>query len=52
MVDWAMYQTMETTLVRLALDQVLANRYPADGLIHQSDRGSQYASSDYRQRLL
>jgi putative transposase len=29
----------------------LAHRQPSDGLIHHSDRGSQYASHDY-QRLL
>lgn len=51
-VGWAMDQTMETSLVRRALDQALANRCPAHGLIHHSDRGSQYASSEYRQRLL
>ena len=51
-VGWSMNQTMETSLVTRSLDMALANQRPADGLIHHSDRGSQYASSDYRQRLL
>ena len=50
-VGWAMDPTMETSLVIRALDMALANRRPAQGLIHHSDRGSQYASSDYRQKL-
>ena len=29
----------------------LTHRQPAPGLIHHSDRGSQYASHEYRQRL-
>ena len=51
-IGWAMDQTMETSLVTRSLDMALANRRPATGLIHHSDRGSQYASSDYRQRLI
>ena len=50
-VGWAMDQTMETSLVIRALDLALTNRRPAQGLIHHSDRGSQYASSDYQQKL-
>lgn len=50
-VGWSMDQTMETSLVTRSLDMALANRCPADGVIHHSDRGSQYASNEYRQRL-
>lgn len=34
-----------------ALDQALATRHPAPGLIHHSDRSAQYASGDYVVRL-
>jgi putative transposase len=34
-----------------ALDMALARRRPRQGLLHHSDRGSQYASGDY-QRVL
>lgn len=50
-VGWAMAATMETSLVRSALDMALGNRSPGKGHIHHSDRGSQYASAAYRQVL-
>jgi transposase InsO family protein len=50
-VGWAMDEHMDRTLVLRALDMALRNRIPAKGLIHHSDRGSQYASEDYRQAL-
>ena len=50
-VGWAMSSTMETSLVRSALDMALGNRSPGNDLIHHSDRGSQYASAAYRQAL-
>jgi putative transposase len=50
-VGWAMDAHMETSLVLRALDMAVAARAPQAGLIHHSDRGSQYASRDYRQRL-
>jgi transposase InsO family protein len=50
-VGWAMGETLATSLVTTALDQALANRRPGSGLLHHSDRGSQYASGDYRARL-
>lgn len=50
-VGWAMNETMETSLVIKALEQALKNRRPAAGLIHHSDRGSQYASNVYRECL-
>jgi putative transposase len=50
-VGWASRDSMETTLVQEALQQALAVRRPAAGLLHHSDRGSQYASSAYRALL-
>jgi len=34
-----------------ALESAVANRRPAPGLIHHSDRGSQYAAKEYRDCL-
>jgi putative transposase len=50
-VGWDMADSLETTLVERALHMALAQRKPNPGLLHHSDRGSQYASHDY-QRLL
>ncbi len=47
-VGWAMAATMHRDLVLRALDMAVADRRPGEGLIHHSDRGSQYASDDYR----
>jgi transposase InsO family protein len=38
-------------LVLDALDHAYAAQKPAAGLLHHSDRGSQYASDEYRARL-
>jgi putative transposase len=50
-VGWATSDSLETHLVKAALQQSLASRRPAPGLLHHSDRGSQYAASGYRQLL-
>ena len=50
-VGWEMSSTMATTLVMSALDMALGNRSPGKGLVHHSDRGSQYACVAYRQAL-
>ncbi|MGH9615057.1 MAG: IS3 family transposase [Bryobacteraceae bacterium] len=50
-VGWATRPQLDTPLVRAALDRALAVRQPAPGLVHHSDRGSTYASGDYRARL-
>jgi transposase InsO family protein len=50
-VGWALSQTLETSLVKEALRRALATRRPAAGLLHHSDRGSQYASSAFRALL-
>lgn len=50
-VGWHLARTIETSLPLAALDQALACRQPAPGLIHHSDRGVQYASAAYVERL-
>jgi len=50
-VGWAMDERMTTDLVTRALQMAYRQRQPAPGLLHHSDRGSQYASHDY-QRVL
>jgi hypothetical protein len=42
---------LETSLVKEALQQALAMRRPAAGLLHHSDRGIQYASSAFQALL-
>jgi putative transposase len=51
-VGWAMGDTLATTLPLAALDMALTQRQPPAGLVHHSDRGVQYASGAYRQRLM
>jgi len=50
-VGWAMADHMETALVAQALHMALTSRRPGAGLLHHSDRGSQYASEVYRALL-
>ena len=50
-VGWAMRDTMEVELALSALQMAREARRPAPGLIHHSDRGSQYASGAYRAAL-
>jgi transposase InsO family protein len=50
-VGWAMDDSLATSLPLAALDMALTHRKPAGGLVHHSDRGRQYASDAYRQRL-
>jgi len=50
-IGWAMGQRLIGVLTEDALAMALANRQPRAGLLHHSDRGSQYAASNY-QRLL
>jgi len=42
---------MRTELALDALEMALGRRRPPPGLIHHSDRGSQYAAREYRDRL-
>jgi putative transposase len=50
-VGWKLADRMTTDLVLAALDQAYAAQKPPKGLLHHSDRGSQYASEEYRDRL-
>ena len=50
-VGWAMRDTMDVELALSALRMARAARHPAPGLMHHSDRGSQYASAEYRAEL-
>jgi len=50
-VGWAMDTTMTADLVQRALSAALITRRPAAGLLHHSDRGSQYASQPYQTLL-
>jgi len=50
-VGWSMGSRMTKELVLDALDMACKRQKPEPGLVHHSDRGSQYASTDYRERL-
>jgi len=46
-IGWALNRTMEDDLTLTALRMALSSRTVEPGLVHHSDRGSQYASGDY-----
>jgi len=50
-VGWSMGARMTKSLVIDALQMAVGRRSPPPGLLHHSDRGSQYASNDYQQML-
>jgi len=51
-VGWAIAPYLDASLAVEALDHALAERKPKPAsLVHHSDRGVQYASTEYRQRL-
>lgn len=50
-VGWAIDSHMKTSLITDALKMALGRRDPKRGLLHHSDRGSQYASSAYQDFL-
>lgn len=50
-VGWALDTTLDQSLVLSALRMALVHRCPPSGLLHHSDRGSQYAAHAY-QRVL
>jgi transposase InsO family protein len=47
-VGWAMSERITRALTLNALEMALVRRRPLHGLLHHSDRGSQYASGDYQ----
>jgi putative transposase len=50
-VGWAMSAYCDEPLVEMALRMALARRRPVAGLLHHTDRGSQYTSHAYHQLL-
>jgi transposase InsO family protein len=50
-VGWSMNQRMTTDLVKDALTMAVWRRKPKPGLIHHTDRGSQYAGKVYQREL-
>jgi transposase InsO family protein len=50
-IGWALDRTLEDELTLSALRMALSRRAVGPGLVHHSDRGSQYASGDYTQLL-
>lgn len=50
-IGWALDRTMEEELTLAALRMAIAHRAIQPGLIHHSDRGSQYASKNYTDLL-
>ncbi len=50
-IGWALDRTLEDELTLTALRMALSRRFVAAGLVHHSDRGSQYASNDYTDLL-
>jgi putative transposase len=50
-VGWAMGERITKELVLDALNDACNREQPSEGLIHHSDRGSQYASHVYRERI-
>jgi transposase InsO family protein len=50
-VGWSVAPNLQTTLPMAALNRAIEVRRPDPGLVHHSDRGTQYASNDYVSRL-
>jgi transposase InsO family protein len=50
-VGWSVRDSLHRQGALDALEVAIGNRRPEPGLIHHSDRGSQYASDDYQKRL-
>ena len=50
-IGWALDRTLEDELTLAALRMALSHRTVQPGLVHHSDRGSQYASNEYTDLL-
>ena len=50
-VGYAMAARMTRNLVTESLFRAVAGKRPGKGLVHHSDRGSQYCANDYREML-
>ena len=50
-VGWDLQDHMQESLVLAALRAAIVSRQPTPSLVHHSDRGGQYAGTEYRQAL-
>jgi putative transposase len=50
-VGWSTSRNVDRHLALAALDMAVRQRHPSSDLVHHSDRGSTYASGDYRKAL-
>ena len=50
-IGWALSRWIDTRLTLAALEMAIERRCPPHGFIHHSDRGVQYASGEYVERL-
>jgi putative transposase len=50
-IGWSVGPTLHATLPLAALERAIAARAPGPGVVHHSDRGTQYASNHYVRRL-
>jgi transposase InsO family protein len=50
-IGWSVGPTLHATLPLAALERAIAARAPGPGVVHHSDRGTQYASNNYVRRL-
>ena len=50
-VGWATSSSLDRELTLSALETAVSTRRPPAGLLHHTDRGSQYTSRDYQDRL-
>jgi putative transposase len=50
-VGWSLAGNMAVNMVKEALSMAIGRRKPTPGLIHHSDRGTQYACNEYRRLL-
>ena len=50
-VGWALGRSLRAQLPLCALERAIANRRPPRGVVHHSDQGVQYTSTEYMQKL-
>jgi transposase InsO family protein len=46
-IGWALDRSLDSRLALVALEKSIRSRQPKPGMVHHSDRGSQYASAGY-----
>jgi putative transposase len=50
-VGWSVANTLASSLAERALEMAIGRRQPTKSVLHHSDRGCQYASSSYQEKL-